>query len=111
MRGPFLLNPEIATSVIGVVVIVAIAICGYVFGGINRTMQANAAAARDMHESAKTATRDAESRCMAQIKDTEARAEKGDERILSHVNSQFSEVNGQLREIRALLQESKSAHA
>jgi uncharacterized protein HemX len=105
------LNPEIAIGILGVVVVVAIAICGYVFGGINRNVQANATAARDMHESAKHATRDAEARCMAQIKDTEQRAEKGDERILSHVNSQFSEVNGQLREIRALLQESKSAHA
>jgi uncharacterized protein HemX len=105
------LNPEIAIGILSVIVVIAIAICGYVFGGINRNIQANAAAARDMHESAKTATRDAESRCMQQIKDTEARAEKGDERILSHVNSQFSEVNGQLREIRALLQESKSAHA
>ena len=105
------MNPEIAVSVLGVVVVVAIALCGYVFGGINRNMQANAAAARDMHESAKQATRDAEARCMSQIKDTEQRAEKGDERVLSHVNSQFSEVNSQLREIRALLQESKSAHA
>jgi CHASE3 domain sensor protein len=105
------LNTEIVIGILGIVITLCIAVGSYVFSGIHKSIEANATAARDMHESAKNATRDAEARCMSQIKDTEARAEKGDERILSHVNSQFSEVNGQLREIRALLQESKSAHA
>jgi CHASE3 domain sensor protein len=106
------LNSEIAISILAIVVTVAISIGGYVLKGINKTIEATMTSARDMHESAKQATRDAEARCMAQIKDTEARAEKGDERVLAHVNSQFSEVNQQLREIRALLTDSKrEAHA
>jgi hypothetical protein len=44
-----------------------------------------------------------EARCMAQVKDTEARAEKGDEKILAHVNSQYAEINANLRDIRESL--------
>jgi uncharacterized protein HemX len=92
-------------SLIAIVISIAIPLGGYFLATIHGQIKSNAAAALSMHDSSKQATRDAEARCMTQIKDTEQRAERGDERVMQHVNSQFSEINQQLREIRQMLTE------
>jgi len=100
------MNPEwfqLAVAVFAVLVTLCIAFFSYVVGQINRSVKASQDIARDMHISAKHYTAEAEARMMAQIKETEARAERGDDRVIGIFNGHIGEVNRQLGEIRRML--------
>jgi hypothetical protein len=108
------LSLETGIAIIGIVVTVGIPIIGYVVANLRGYIKGVSDSSKERFEHARqeiiaaevrfvAGIAAAEARCVAQVKDTEARAERSDERILAHVNSQFSEVNSQLREIRSLL--------
>jgi uncharacterized protein HemX len=115
-----LFQPEaqttVSTNTLGVwlalltfVAAISAPIIGYVITTTRGYIKGVSDAAKERNETIAKEIAAAESRCMAQIRDTECRAEKGDERILAHVNSQYAEINAQLRDIRDSLLHSAGA--
>src|SRR6185437_17030986 len=90
---------------------VSIPAISYVVHGLNKRIDASESMARDMHISAKHYVQESEARMMSQIRDNEARADKGDDRVQQNMSSQLGEVNRQLGEIRRMLAEDRARAA
>jgi predicted PurR-regulated permease PerM len=90
----------IVFGIIGIVVTVAIPLGGYFITTLRNSIDSTEKLAKERTDNAAQAVRDSESRLLERIREAERRAEQGDERVLQHVNSQFAEVNAQLRELR-----------
>ena len=97
------MNPDTALEILGLLVTIAIPIFGYVIATTRGYIKGVSDSSKERFELASKEIAASESRLMAQIRDNESRAEKGDERVLAHVNSQFTEINAQLRDIREML--------
>ena len=106
--NPALYAIEIAVAVLALIATVAIPVISYVIRGINKRIDASESTARDMHISAKGYVQEAEARMAAQVRECEARADRGDDRLLGVFNSNMGEVNRQLGEIRRMLAEDRT---
>ena len=102
---------EIAVVVLALVATISLPAISYVLRGLNKRIDASESMARDMHISAKGYVHEAEARVMSQLREYEARAEKGDDRVIQMFNSNIGEVNRQLGEIRRMLAEDRSRAA
>jgi Na+-translocating ferredoxin:NAD+ oxidoreductase RnfG subunit len=90
-------------AVLSLFAAIATPILGFVIRTTREYITGVSESAKERHSDAMREIAASEARCMAQVKDTEARAEKGDEKILAHVNSQYAEINANLRDIRESL--------
>lgn len=92
-------------------VTISLAAIGYVLRGLHKDIGSVDKSAKERHEVHSQALRDIEARSTAYIHDVEARnvkrvedaeirAEKGDERVLREVNSQYSELRKDVRDMR-----------
>lgn len=95
---------------LAIFVTLAVPVIGYVLTNLHKNISAVDKSAKERHEvhtQAIEATEkrttayihDVEARAVERVKEAEARAEKGDERILAAVNSQYADLKGDLRSI------------